>query len=114
VMSRWAAAAQRAYAARPPRPPKAARESVTDDAVRETVREAARQAAATRDDVRRAAAPTVDIPETPFRHYQPHPRPVPTPRAVYPTMPHYERPEYRRPVYRPAPSPSTNRNGGAD
>lgn len=114
VMSRWAAAAQRAYAARPARPPQAARERVTDDAVGETVREAARQAAATRDDIRRATAPTVDIPETPFRYYhQPHPRPVPTPRPVHPTMPHYERPEHRRPVYRPTPS-STTRNGGTD
>lgn len=109
VMSRWAAAAQRAYATRPPRPPQAARERVADDAVRETVREATRQAAATRDDVRRATAPTVEIPETPFRYHVPHPRPVPTPRPVHPTMPHYERPEYRRPVYRPTPSPSTNR-----
>lgn len=111
IMDRWAAAAQRARPEWPPRAPRATSSAAAEAAVRE----AERQAAEFREEVRRATAQTVNIPETPFRYYhQPHPRPVPTPRPVHPTMPHDERPEYRRPVYRPTPSSFWKRNGGSD
>jgi len=77
--------------------------------VNSALRDAERQAAASREEVRRAAAPTVDIPETPFRPYQPKPRPVPKPY-----IPRYVQPPFRPTVFRPTPSPFGQRDGGTE
>ncbi len=101
-MDRWAAAAQRARPAWPPRAPQAASSAAAEAAVRE----AERQAAAFREEVRRATAPTVDVPETPFQPYQPQPRPVPKP-----WIPRYVQPPFRPTVFRPTRRASSDRDG---
>jgi len=107
IMSRWATAAQRARAEWRPRAPQAASSAAADAAVRE----AERQAAATREEVRRATAPTVDIPERPFHPYQPKPRPVPKPWVPKPYMPRYVQPPFRPTIFRPTPGPFRRQDG---
>lgn len=107
IMDRWAAAAQRARPAWPPRAPRAASSAAAET----VVREAERQAAAFREEVRRATAPTVDIPERSFRPYQPQPRPVPKPWIPKPYMPRYVQPPFRPTIFRPTPRASGRPDG---
>jgi hypothetical protein len=102
IMSRWAAAALRARAEWRPHAPQEASNAAADAAFRE----AERQAAATPEEVRRATAPTADIPERPFHPCQPEPRPVPKS-----WVPRYVQPSDQKAVFRPTPRASGRPDG---